>query len=85
MSRTHVCQVKAKLPAQCCGGHADQIFRCEAVAPPGHRHFVGEHTMLHERMGNGYTCAQVENWIEHRGGLAGWCKSGRTPFHRIGL
>jgi len=80
-----VCQVKFKLPAQCCGQPADQIFKCEVIAPEGHKCQVGEHTMLHERMGNGHHCSTVEQWIHLHGGLEGWCKSGLTPYHRIGL
>lgn len=76
---------KTKLPAQCCGAPADQIWRCEQVAPPGHRHQVGDHTILHERMGNGYSCSAVERWRKERGGLGGWCKAESTSFTTVGL
>lgn len=65
---TVICQIngafdekrKTRLPAQCCGEPADQIYKCEQIAPPGHRHQVGDHTILHERMGNGYSCSAVD-------------------------
>jgi hypothetical protein len=67
-----ICQVADILPAQCCGQPADQIYSCEEIAPPGHRHRVGDHTILHERMGNGYACGAVEWQLHERGGLRGW-------------
>jgi hypothetical protein len=60
---------KTWLPAQCCGLPADQIFKCEQIAPPGHRCQVNDHTILHERMGNGYGCWSVEDRLEHFGSL----------------
>lgn len=60
-----------RLPAQCCGMAADQIWKCEQIAPPGHPCQVGDHTILHERMGNGYPCSQVENRRLHGGGMSG--------------
>ena len=74
-----ICQVNGPwrpggghLPAQCCGLPADQVYRCEQIAPPGHRCRVGEHTILHDRMGNGRTCAEVERRLKNGGGLHGW-------------
>lgn len=67
---------RTRLPAQCCGLPADQIYKCEQISAPGHRCRVGDHTILHERMGNGYTCSAVEQWMAERGGLTGWI-SGR--------
>jgi hypothetical protein len=65
-------QRRTRLPAQCCGLPADQIYKCEQVAAPGHRCQVDDHTILHERMGNGRSCADVEYWLRERGGLYGW-------------
>lgn len=79
-----ICQINGRLPAQCCGQHADQIYLCEQIAPPGHRCQVGEHTILHERMGNGYTCATVEDQLHNQGGLRGWIGSASTSWTRIG-
>jgi hypothetical protein len=86
----YVCQIsgpfdevrKTRLPAQCCGLPADQIYKCEQIAPPGHRCQVDDHTILHERMGNGYSCAAVERQIDERDGLRGWC-SGRSTKHVV--
>ena len=72
-----------RLPAQCCGEPADQIYKCEQIAPPGHRHQVGDHTILHERMGNGYACSAVEDQLHNRGGLVGWCGAG-TKLTMVG-
>lgn len=69
---------------QCCGLRADQIYRCEVIDKPGHKCQVGEHTILHERMGNAYSCLAAEDWLRNRGGLGGWIQSKRTSFHRIG-
>jgi hypothetical protein len=87
-----ICQVRGafdevretRLPAQCCGEPADQIYRCEQIAPPGHRHQVGDHTILHERMGNGHSCAIVEHWLRERGGLRGWIEQQAAHFVRVG-
>lgn len=68
-------QRKTQLPAQCCGLPADQIYKCEQIAPPGHQCHVGEHTILHERMGNGYSCFAVEVQIREFDGLRGWCQT----------
>lgn len=75
---------KTRLPSQCCGRKADQIYRCEQIAPPGHRCQVGDHTILHERMGNGYSCAAVERQLHERGGLRGWINAQTAAFHRVG-
>ncbi len=91
--RQFVCQIngpwdevrKTKLPAQCCGLPADQIYKCEQIAPPGHQCQVDDHTILHERMGNGYACSAVESWIKHRGGLAGWCSTQRGRYTAVGV
>jgi hypothetical protein len=76
---------KTKLPAQCCGLPADQIWKCEQIAAPGHRCRVNDHTILHERMGNGYSCSYVERWIRERGGLHGWVTEKTTPVTVVGL
>lgn len=84
--RSFVCQIngpfdearKTRLPAQCCGKPADQIWKCEQIAAPGHRCRVDDHTILHERMGNGYHCSTVEYRLRERGGLHGWV-IGRMP------
>jgi hypothetical protein len=68
---------ETRLPAQCCGLKAGQIYRCERIAAPGHRCRVGDHTILHERMGNGYSCRYVERWSEKYGGLRGWVMRAR--------
>lgn len=90
--RLWVCQISGpwdeerltRLPAQCCGLPADQIYKCEQIAPPGqHRCRVGDHTILHDRMGNGYACSAVEQWMAERGGLGGWC-SGGTKLTVVG-
>ncbi len=73
------------LPAQCCGEKADQIYLCEEIAPPGHRHRVGNHTILHERMGNGRPCADVEDWLRNWGGLAGWSKAQLARYVTVGV
>lgn len=78
--RPVICQIngpfdeerRTSLPAQCCGLPADQIYKCEQIAAPGHRCQVNEHTILHERMGNGYPCSAVEAWIRENNGLHGW-------------
>lgn len=83
-----VCQIsgpfdevrETRLPAQCCGLPADQIYKCEQIAPPGHRCQVNDHTILHERMGNGYACSAVEWQIRERGGLHGWCTGQTTKL-----
>lgn len=80
-----ICQVRKNLPAQACGEPADQIYKCEQIAPPGHICAVGEHTILHERMGNGYSCTAVEEQITKRDGLIGWITGGRTSYTRIGV
>jgi hypothetical protein len=88
-----VCQIngpwdevrKTRLPAQCCGKKADQIYRCEQIAPPGHRCQVNDHTILHERMGNGYACSAVEVWLKERGGLGGWISASSTRFTTVGV
>lgn len=88
----YVCQIrgpfdevrKTRLPAQCCGLPADQIYKCEQIAPPGHRCQVDDHTILHERMGNGYSCSAVERWIRERGGLHGWCSGDETKLTVVG-
>jgi hypothetical protein len=79
-----ICQINDKLPAQCCGLPADQIYRCEEIAPQGHRCRVGDHTILHERMGNGYTCSAVEQQLTQFGGLRGWTSGQATSFVTIG-
>ncbi len=73
-----------RLPAQCCGLPADQIYKCEQIAPPGHRHQVGEHTILHERMGNGWPCRVVEDWLTNRGGLRGWTEAQMAHYTTVG-
>lgn len=91
--RLWVCQIngpfdevrKTRLPAQCCGLPADQIYKCEQVAPPGHRCQVDDHTILHERMGNGYACSAVEIWLAERGGLGGWIKASSGRYTVVGL
>lgn len=94
MSKLHVvCQINGpfdekrgtRLPAQCCGLPADQIYKCEQIAPPGHRCKVNEHTILHERMGNGYSCGVVEVWLRERGGLSGWITASSTRYVAVGL
>ncbi len=88
-----VCQIsgpwdeerKTRLPAQCCGLPADQIYKCEQIDPPGHRCQVNDHTILHERMGNGYTCSAVEHQLRERGGLGGWIKGQSTRYTRVGV
>lgn len=92
MSARIVCQVagpfdenrRTRLPAQCCGEPADQIYRCEQIAPPGHRHQVGDHTILHERMGNGYTCTTVEQQLRENGGLRGWISGRAAAYTTVG-
>lgn len=81
-----ICQINGTLPTQCCGLPADQIYKCEQIAPPGdHRCQVDDHTILHERMGNGYTCSAVEQQIKEFGGLQGWCSDqGRATYVRVG-
>jgi hypothetical protein len=88
-----ICQVsgpfdeerKTRLPAQCCGLPADQIYKCEQIAPPGeHRCRVNDHTILHERMGNGYSCGAVEVWLAERGGLHGWITARITSYTTVG-
>lgn len=76
---------KTRLPAQCCGLAADQIYKCEQIAGPGHRCQVNDHTILHERMGNGYACSAVEDWIDNHGGLQGWCSGRTVKSVRVGL
>lgn len=85
---TVICQINGtfdeirhtRLPAQCCGLPADQIYKCEQIAPPGHRCQVGDHTILHERMGNGYSCAAVEQQLR-AGGTRTW---GGKPYVSVG-
>jgi hypothetical protein len=77
-------QRRTRLPAQCCGQPADQIYKCEQVAPPGHRCRVGEHTILHERMGNGWPCSAVEDQLVNRGGLSGWISAQGTRHTQVG-
>lgn len=62
-----------------CDGQADSIFKCEVIGPH-ERHVVGEHTQLHERMGNGNSCLTVEAILQQPGVVLS-----RTPFHRIGF
>lgn len=85
-----ICQINGpwypssgRLPAQCCGLPGDQIYRCEQLAPSGHRCRVGDHTILHERMGNGYTCDAVQQRLIHGGGLSGWI-TGTPPIEDCG-
>ena len=88
----YICQIsgpwdevrETRLPAQCCGEKADQIYKCEQIAAPGHRCQVGDHTILHERMGNGYACSAVEVWLRERGGLGGWIGAPATRFTVVG-
>lgn len=84
MNETLICQITSPLPAQCCGKSADQIWLCEEIAPPGHRCRVGDHTVLHERMGNGRSCAAVEDQLRNRGGLKGWRVGGGTKYTVVG-
>lgn len=42
-----------------CDGQADSIFKCEVIGPH-EEHKVGQHTIWHERYGNGATCSGVE-------------------------
>lgn len=77
-------QRKTRLPAQCCGLPADQIYKCEQIAAPGHRCRVNDHTILHERMGNWYLCSAVEQFIAERGGLHGWVTGQTTPVTVVG-
>lgn len=66
-----ICQIMARLPKQCCGEKADQIWLCEVIGPhPRSECRVGEHTMIHERLGNGHACSGIEYWVDN-GGLAG--------------
>lgn len=76
---------KTRLPAQCCGLPADQIYKCEQIAGPGHRCQVDDHTILHERMGNGHSCSTVEDWLENEGGLGGWIQAQSTRLVKVGL
>ncbi len=55
-----------KLPAQCCGKKADQIYKCEVIGPHEHCQ-VGEHTIIHERLGNGHPCSAIEFWVDNGG------------------
>ena len=80
---TVICQINGTLPAQCCG-EPEQVYRCEQIAPPGHKHQVGEHTILHERMGNGYACSAVEQQLHERGGLRGWISGQSTACTTVG-
>lgn len=90
--RQYVCQINGpfdeergtRLPAQCCGLPADQIYKCEQIAAPGHRCQVGDHTILHERMGNGYSCSAVEHWLAERNGLHGWVTGKTTKAVAVG-
>jgi hypothetical protein len=90
--RLWVCQISGpwdgergtRLPAQCCGLPADQIWKCEQIAAPGHRCQVNDHTILHERMGNGYGCSAVEQWLAERDGLSGWIRGQSTRFTAVG-
>lgn len=57
---------KTKLPAQCCGKPADQIWKCEVIGEH-ERCQVGEHTIIHERLGNGHSCEAIEYWVDNGG------------------
>lgn len=61
------CQVAHRLSSQACGSrNADSIFLCEVIGPH-ERCRVGEHTIRHERAGNGYSCWTKEGknaWTE---------------------
>lgn len=57
---TFQCQVNGSLSAQACGSRkADSIFCCEIIGPHD-RCRVGEHTIAHERAGNGYSCTSIQ-------------------------
>lgn len=76
------CQViKGRSPQAACNGHADSVFKCEVIGPH-ERHRVGEHTIWHERYGNGYSCDLVEVWRNDPNVRLG---DGPTKFIRIGL
>lgn len=64
-----------------CDGHADSIFKCEVIGPHEH-HKVGEHTIWHERYGNGRSCAQIESLRLDPNVRLG---DGPTKFIRIGF
>lgn len=66
-------QRSTKLPAQCCGKKADQIWKCEVIGPH-ERCEVGEHTIIHERLGNGHHCESIEWWVRN-GGLSALIKA----------
>jgi hypothetical protein len=51
---------------QSCGKRADQIYKCEEIGPH-ENHKVGDHTIVHERYGNGYSCARIEEAIQKLG------------------
>jgi hypothetical protein len=66
MRRPIICQIVRGLPLQCCGKPADQIYKCEEIGPH-ERCKVGEHTIVHERRGNGYSCESVQDRIDKVG------------------
>jgi hypothetical protein len=35
-------------------------------------------------MGNGHSCAAVEDWLRNRGGLRGWIDAQAAPFVKVG-
>lgn len=58
-----VCQVVGPEYAEWCDYRESGGMRCEVVGP--HRkHYWSEHTIAHERMGNGYSCAAVERALD---------------------
>lgn len=73
-----ICQINARLPAQCCGKKADQIYKCEVIGPH-ERCQVGEHTIIHERLGNGHSCSAIEHWVDN-GGLGALIKAQREAW-----
>lgn len=63
-----ICQIRGDLPLQACGAPADQIYKCEQIGPHD-KHQVDDHTILHERVGNGYSCRGVQDLIDEHGGF----------------
>jgi len=53
------CQVNGRLSIQACGAKADQVYRCEVIGSHDN-HQVGEHTIRHSLLGNGYTCSSIQ-------------------------
>jgi hypothetical protein len=60
-----ICQVTGlRTTALLCSEVESGGYRCENTTVPHTQHFVGFHTIAHDRAGNGYTCEGIEDMLK---------------------